>query len=82
MSELHAGQTVYAIAFHWPNGSTSWAALCDGHPSFAPAMDDDLTAIFPDLNEAAAFVGAYPVDVARFAAVESCTLRSLDEDEP
>lgn len=79
MTELRPGQTVYAVVFNWPNGSASWAAMCDGQPSFAESFDDDATAIFFDLGDAAAFIGVYPADVARFGAVESCTVTSLDE---
>jgi hypothetical protein len=81
VSELRDGQSVYAVAFNWPDGSTSWAAMRDGLASIAEAFDDEATAVFTTVDDAWGFVGIYPRPVRQFASVESCTLRALPGDE-
>lgn len=81
MTELRDGQSVYAVAFNWPNGTTSWAAMRDGLASIAEAFDDEATAVFPTVEDAWGFVGIYPPPVRRFASVEHCTVQARAEGE-
>lgn len=81
MNPPQAGQTVYGILFRWFDGSESWAAVLDGYPGFAPAVDSDRTTVFCDGNDAHAFLGAYAPLVQRCARVVPCELQELPEDE-
>ena len=78
MTELRGGQSVYAVAFNWPDGSTSWAAMRDGLASIAEVLEDDATAVFATVDDALAFVGVYPQPVRQFASVEHCTVQPME----
>lgn len=81
MNVPQAGQTVYAILFRWPDGSTSWAGVLDGRPGFTPSVDADRTQVFVDGNSAYAFLGAYSAAVRGYGTVTPCMLSELSEDE-